>query len=206
MEVDWKGLVRGVSPILGGLLGGPLAAGATKVLADIILGGSSGDSAKDEEALNTAMAGGLTPELKSQILGAEQATKQALIAADVQKTVIAADLEKSYITDIADARAHNANTVGVLRLGYLVNLASYSLIAAILFGVYKAVQGNGLDSINPTTLAVVSTLLGGIVQWLMSNCGQANGFFFGSSPSARASTAALADSVANTASKLSKKA
>jgi len=203
--MDWKELIRGVAPALTSILASPLAGGAVKVLADLILGGSSGDAAKDEADLATAFAGGLTPELKAKVLDGEQQVKMALIQADIRKAELATETEKSYITDVADARAHNANTVGILRLGYLINALSYLCVIMILLGVYNVLtKGQGLDKIDPNVLASISLLLGGLVQWLFSNAQQSNGFFFGSSPGSRAAITAVSNGVADTAKALGK--
>jgi hypothetical protein len=138
---------------------------------------------------------GITPELRAKILEADSQVRIALIAADVRKTEVAADVEKSYVADVANARASHANTVGILRLGYLINVASYSIVAAVLYGCFKVISGTEIGKVDPGLAATVGTLVGGTVQWLLSNAQQANGFFFGSSPSGRANSNALAAGV-----------
>lgn len=201
MDFDWKAAVKVVAPTLGAVLGGPLAGGAIKILADAVLGGSSGDSASDEQKLKDVMAGGLTPEIRAALIQAEQQTKLAVIAADVRKAELAVDVDKAYVADVADARSHNANTIGILRLGYMINFASYSVIVLVLCGCYWIVSGKTIGAVDPGLAAVVGGLVGSAVQWLMSNCQSANNFFFGSSPAGRAVNAALASSVSKAAEK-----
>lgn len=198
MEINWKTVVSGIAPALTTILAGPLAGGAVKILADAVLGGSSGDPAKDEADLQKTMTGPMTPELEAQIQTAEATLKTALIAADVRKTEIAADTEKSYLADVADARAHNANTVGILRLGYIINCCSYLLVAATLVGSFALLLGVKLN-VDPGIAAMVGGTIGACLQWVIGNSTLANSFFFGSSPTARANSTAMAASVSQTA-------
>lgn len=85
---DWKAAVGTIAPGLAAVLGGPLAGGAVKVLADALLGGSSGDQVADEAKLAGLLAGGITPELRAKILEAEQQIKLAVV--DLLKTEQAA--------------------------------------------------------------------------------------------------------------------
>lgn len=204
-SADWKSIVTSIAPGLATVFAGPLAGAGVKILADAVLGKSSSDQAQNEADLAKALAGGVTPEQQARILEAQVTLQTAIIAADIRKIEIEADSEKSVLLDVADARAHNANTTGVLRLGYLVNLLSYLLVGAIIYGCYLILTGVNLKQIEPSILVSISTLIGGIVQWVMSNAGQANSFFFGSSPGARANAAQLATSVADTAKTMVKK-
>jgi putative protein kinase ArgK-like GTPase of G3E family len=51
-------------------------------------------------------------------------------------------------------------------------------------------------AIDPGLAAMVGSVIGAVVQWIMSNSSQANGFFFGSSPSSRQVSSDLAKAVA----------
>ena len=79
-------------------------------------------------------------------------------------------------------------------LGYLINLASYLCVAGVLAGCFWLLGGRKLE-IDPGIAAMVGGIVGAAVQWLMQNAGQANGFFFGSSPSARQVSSDLAKAV-----------
>jgi hypothetical protein len=201
MNFNWKDAVAIAAPTLGTLLGGPMAGAAVKILADKILeGGSTGNPAEDEAQVATILQSGFTPELRAKIADAEKEIKLALIAADVRKTEVAADMEKAYIADVSNARAHNANTVGILRLGYLINIASYGCVGLVLLGCYKVLTSTGMASVDPGLATAVGGIVGGAVQWLLSNAMQANGFFFGSSPGGRQNAAAgLVQSVSQAA-------
>lgn len=185
MEFDWRAAVKSVAPILGGILttvGGPAGAlaGAGLNAVAAALGVEP-----TESAVAAAMQAGLSPEQRVALVAADTEVKKAMIAAGLEEKRIAADVEKSYIADVADARAHNANTVGIMRLGYMVNALSYLLVGAILYGCYRLAGGDNLAKIDPVALSSISVLVGGVVQWVMSNAAQANGFFFGSSPGSR---------------------
>lgn len=191
MNFDWKGAVAIAAPTLGTLLGGPLAGAAVKILADKILdGGSTGNPSEDEAQVATVIQAGFTPEIRAKIADAEKEIKLAMIAADVRKTEVSADTEKAYIGDVANARAHNANTVGILRLGYLINIMSYLAVFMIMIGCYKILTTSGMASVDPGLAAAVGGIVGGGLQWLLTNAQQANGFFFGSSPGGRQNAAA----------------
>ena len=79
---DWKKVVGVVAPGLATLLGGPLAGGVVKILADKVLGGSTGDEAQDQAALSQALSGGMTPELR-----AELSEDNARLASDGYRTL-----------------------------------------------------------------------------------------------------------------------
>lgn len=76
---DWKDAIRAVAPGLATVLGGPLAGGAVAVLADVLLGGSTGSQSQDEAAIQQVLAGGITPEIKAKLIEAEQQVKLSVI-------------------------------------------------------------------------------------------------------------------------------
>lgn len=197
----WQDNVKAIAPTLGGLLtafGGPAGALAGAALGAVA---SALGVQNTPDAVAAAMQVGLTPEQKANLLAADMEYKKAVLQTGLEEKRIAADTEKSYIEDVADARAHNANTVGILRLGYMINACSYIVVLAVLIGCYRFVTGGKLD-IDAGAAAMVGGIVGAALQWVISNSAQANGFFFGSSPTARANSTALAASVSNTAAKL----
>lgn len=205
MAVDWKELVKASAPVLGGLLtvvGGPAGALAGAALSAVA--NALGVPA-DESSVATALQQGLTPEQKTALVQADLDYKKAILSAGLEEKKIDADVEKTYVLDVANAREHNANTVGILALGIGVNLASYLCIVLVLYGLYTLVGQAKLGAVEPGTLVAVAGLLGGIVQWIMQNSSQANGFFFGSSPAARQQGDKLGQSVTDTVKNLVKK-
>lgn len=183
-EFDWKGAVRSVAPGLATLLGGPLAGGVAKVLAEALLGGSTGSQEGDERAIAEKLSAGMTPEDRAAILQAETELKKEMIKAGLREKEIALEGEKAYIGDTAHARQTHAHNDGVLRLGIGINLLSYAVVGAVLWGCFALLGGTKL-TIDPSLAAAIGSVVGGSVQWVMANAAQANGFFFGSSPGSR---------------------
>lgn len=107
---DWKNVLSAVAPGLATALGGPLAGGVVKILADKLLGGSTGDQVADEAKLAGLLAGGLTPELQARVLEAQQVLKTELVRAGLREKEIEADLEKARIADANSARDANVKT------------------------------------------------------------------------------------------------
>ncbi len=192
MSFDWKKTLGAVAPGLAALAGGPLWGGAVKILADKVLGAeATGDAVNDEARLAGLLSGPIPPDLQARIVEAETALRAEAIKAGVETKRIEADTERAYIADTADARDAHAGDKGVMRLGYLINVASYLTIGAVLFGCYLLMTKPGGLQIDPGIAATVGAVVGGAVQWLMANASQANSFFFGSSPGSRAKDADL---------------
>lgn len=195
-DFDWKKTIAAVAPGLATLAGGPLAGGVVAILADKMLGGTTGDPVTDEAKIAGILAGGVTPEIRAQILAGEQALKSELVKADVRKTEIAADTEKAYLTDVADARKANSSNVVVMRLAVFINAASYLVICGVLYGCFSILTSKAELKVDPGIAAMVGSLIGAAVQWLLANAAQANGFAFGSSPGSRAVAEQVGTSVA----------
>lgn len=100
----WKEIVGAVAPGLATVLGGPLAGGVVSVLADKLLGGSSGDPVADEAKIAGVLAGGVTPEIRSKIIETEAQLKIEAMKFGVREKEIEADVEKVAIADIGNAR------------------------------------------------------------------------------------------------------
>lgn len=200
MSATWKDIVGAVSPTLGTMLGGPLAGAVVKVLADTVLRDQGGYDGQTDEARLAAVleTQPLTPEARERILAAKSALDVELVRAGVRKAELEVDAQKVSAADADSARRAHAQTAGVLWLGYLINVASYGCVAAVLFGCYRLVSGGGLH-LSPDVSVMLGSVVGGVVQWLMSNAQQANGFFFGSSPGSREMSRSLGDAVARVA-------
>lgn len=201
--MDWKSILGAAAPGLATALGGPLAGGVVKILADKVLGGSTGDAVADEAKLAGLLAGGITPELRARIVEAEQAFRTEALKAGIREREIAADVEKAYVADAANARQAHAGQSWVMRLAVFINVASYIAIGGVLYGCFRILGSSVELKVDPGTAAMVGSLIGAAVQWLLQNAGQANSFAFGSSPSSRALTeklgAAVADATAGAA-------
>ena len=193
-DFDWKVAVKGVAPVIGGLLatvGGPAGAlaGAALTAAANALGVPD-----TPDAVAAAMQAGLSPEQKAALIAADLDYKKAVLDAGFKDKQLAAEVEKSYLADIDAARKAHAQVQGILWLGYGINALSYICVFTVLYGCFYLLGGVKLG-IDPGIAAMLGSIVGGTVQWLMSNAAQANAFFFGSSPSSRQVATDLAKAV-----------
>lgn len=206
MSFDWKTTLKSLAPVLAGVLttvGGP--AGALAGAGLTAVAGALGVE-PSESAVSAALQAGLTPEQRANLAQADLALKQSLISAGLEEKRIAAQTEGAYLADIESARAHNAQTHGILILGYVINIFSYCTIGLVLYGCFAFATNGALDALDSSAVLAIGGIVGAAVQWLMQNAAQANSFFFGSSPGSRQSIGALADSVAKASQSLSGKA
>jgi hypothetical protein len=192
--MDWKKTL----PFLGALATGgvpALVAAAASAIGDAL--GTPVDATPQgiDDALKAA-----TPEQLATLKQIDADLKIKMRGFDVEEKRIAASTEETYVKDVAHARQFNANTHGVLILGYLVNLSSYLCIAGVLYGCFQLLGGAEMK-VDPGIAAMIGGVVGAAVQWIMNNAAQANGFFFGSSPSARQVSADLAKAVGDAAGK-----
>lgn len=184
---DW---IKAIAPLLGTALGGPLGGAAATFIADKL-----GLEEKTVEAVTAVInSGTMTPEQIASVKAAELDFKKFCEENKIK-------LEELYVKDVQDARKFNANTHGILVLGYSINVLSYTCVFAILYGCYRVISGTELK-IEPGLAATVGSVVGAVVQWLMSNASQANGFFFGSSPSSRQSSENLSKAVSDAVTKV----
>lgn len=190
MDIDWKKAL----PYLGALATGNVPALVGMAAKDI--GDALGTPiAPTLEGIDQTLKAA-TPEQLAALRQVEADLKVKLRGLDIEEKKIEADTTKAYISDTSDARKWNANTHGILVLGYLINAASYACIAGVLLGCFWLLGGQKLV-IDPGIAAMVGGIVGACVQWVMSQTSQSNSFFFGSSPSSRQVSADLASAVRN---------
>jgi hypothetical protein len=189
MDFDWKKTLPFIGAIATGGVPALIAAAAAAV-SDAL--GTPVPPTTDgiDAAIKSA-----TPEQLLAIKTVDADLKIKFRQLDTEDKKIAASVETAYIADVGDARKFNANTHGILILGYGINVLSYISIAGILYGCFMVLTGTKL-AIDPGLAAMVGSVIGAVVQWIMSNSSQANGFFFGSSPSSRQVSSDLAKAVA----------
>lgn len=169
--MDWKDLIRSVAPTVAAALGTPAAGVAVKVLADLLLGGGSGDQAKDEASLAQVLnATGMTPELRARLIEAEMQVKAQ--AHELQKLVIQQDTTR-YVTDKEDrASARQAAVDG----GNAVRTFWFALLIFVsVIGIEGAVLMYGLPAV------AAPELLGRILGTLDAAMLTAIYYIFGSS-------------------------
>jgi len=183
MSFDWKKALGTVAPVLAGLVGGPIgvvASAGAKVVAQAL------GVPEDEASISAALQAGLTPEQRSALIAADADLKKAQLAAQVRYRELESEDRKQEMLDVQDARSRNAGTVGILRLGYFINAASYFCVALVLAASFWLMGSSTELKVDPGIAAMLGGIVGSAVQWLLLNASQANGFFFGSSPATRA--------------------
>ena len=195
---DWKAAVRDVAPAVAGVLGGPAAGLGVKVLADVLLGGSTGDAKADEAKISEALAGGLTPELRAKLIEAESNLKLELRRLALEERKVDAEVERAYIADATSAREQHKASQSVIRAAFVLNAIAYTVVCGVLAGCFAVLLGHGTEAmrnVDPGIAAMVGSIIGASVQFVVGNAGQAAGFLFGSSPSARANAQRMAEAV-----------
>lgn len=188
-DFDWKKTLPFIGALATGGVPG-LVAAAAGAISDAL----GQPVPATPEGIGAAL-NGATPEQMVAIRKSEADLKIRFRELDTEDKKIAADVEKTYVDDVKSARQFNANTHGILLLGYLINFASYLCVGGVLFGCFYVLTGSARVAIDPGIAAMVGGIVGSAVQWLLSNSSQANSFFFGSSPSSRQVSADLAKAI-----------
>lgn len=188
-DFDWKKLL----PVLGAAAMGNVP-GAILAAANAVSDVLGVKVAPTPQAIDVAMQAA-TPEQVIALQKVESDLKVKLRELEIDEL-------KANLADVQDARKFNANTHGILYLGYGINALSYACVGMILYGSYTVLTGGKLNGVDPGMAAMVGSVVGAVVQWLMANSAQANSFFFGSSPGSRQVVQDLAKSVGDAAGKL----
>jgi hypothetical protein len=195
-DFDWKKVLPVIGAAVTGNVPGAIIAAAS-ALGDVF--GIQVDATP--EAIDTTLKAA-TPEQLAALKKIDADLKIRFRELDTEDKRIDAASDAAIIDDVKDSRKFNAHTDGILYLGYLINLASYGCIFSILYGCFRVLTGTSMQGVDPGLAATVGTVVGAVVQWLMSNSSQANGFFFGSSPGSRQVSADLAKAIGAATSKL----
>jgi len=175
MNFDWKTTISAVAPILGTVLGGPLAGTAVKALSDLLLGKPDGTS----EEVQKVVEAGLPPETLVKLKELDNQFKLSLEAAKLDIAKLEAQVEQSYLADTQNARLANAQNKGTFWMGVCILCTFFVLMALVLLACYKILT-RGLLIADPGTAAVVFTLVGTIVGYVASNAQTVVNFEFGS--------------------------
>ncbi len=186
MDFDWKKAL----PFIGALATGGVP--ALVVTAAAAIGEALGTTVDPTEAGVDAALRAATPEQLVALKAVDANLKIRLRELDTEDKKIDASVISTFISDIKDARAHNANTYGVLVMGFLINLSSYLVVGGVLWGCFWLLSNPKGLGIDPGIAAMLGGIVGAAVQWIMANASQANSFFFGSSPQSRQATTDLA--------------
>jgi len=195
MDFDWKKTLPYIAAAATGGVPALIATAATALTEALGV-----EVEPTKEGIDSALKGA-TPEQVLALKKVDNDLKIRFRELDTEDKKADIDLEKTYISDVGNARQFNSNTDGILYLGYLINVASYSLIMFVLYACFKMMTGGNL-AIDPGTAAMIGGIIGAAVQWIMQNASQANGFFFGSSPSSRKANEDLVKSITESSKKL----
>lgn len=152
--MDWKQIIGSVAPGLATALGGPLAGAAVGMLADKVLGGSSGDPVADEAKIAGLVAGGMTPELRARIIDAETSLKIEAMRMGLEEKRIDLEGEKSRLADVAQAREQHSQVVTSdtapwyikARQPVLAMLAVLGFLGCLSALLYLTTTGTKIDS------------------------------------------------------------
>ena len=194
-DFDWKKVLPVIGAAVTGNVPGAIFAAATA------LGEALGTPVPPTpDGIDTAVKSA-TPEQMAALKTIDANLKIRFAELDIEGRKIDAATGAAVLADTQDARKFNAHTEGILYLGYLINVASYGCIFAILSGCYQVVINGAKVTIDAGTAAMIGSVVGACVQWLMSQSSQSNGFFFGSSPGSRQVSADLARAVSSATSK-----
>lgn len=192
---DWKKALPYIASAATGGIPGLIATAATALTEAL-----GAEVPPTKEGIDNALKAA-TPEQILALKKVDNDLKIRFRELESEDKKVEVDLEKTYIQDVGNARQFNSNTDGILYLGYLINLASYALIMFVLYACFSLMHGGHLQ-IDPGTAAMIGGIIGAAVQWIMQNASQANGFFFGSSPSSRKANEDLVKSITESTKKL----
>jgi hypothetical protein len=189
MDVHWKKAL----PFLGALVTGGVPAMVTAAASAI--GDALGTTvAPTKDAVDKAMAAA-TPEQIAVLSQIDADLKVQMRSFEVQELQIEAGTTKAYLADIDSARRAHAQQTGVLRLAYGINALSYLLIAIVIVGCFLLMSGRWDVKVDAGIAAMLGSLIGASVQWVLAQSQQANSYCFGSSPSSRQANAELSAAV-----------
>lgn len=189
-QADWKKIVGTIAPTLGLALGGPMAGAAVKLIAGAVLG----DENAQEHQVAEAVMQGMSPEAVVALRRADNEFKVRMKELDIDLAKLNADVEKSYLADVQDARkAHGGNTA-VFWLGVTILITFASVMIAVLWGGFTLMTGDATIK-DEGAKALVMGLVGTVLGYVSANAQQVVGYFFGSSKGSADKTNALAAAV-----------
>ena len=175
MPNDWKGIVRAVAPTIATALGGPLAGLGVKALSDALLGHSEGTEDDIARALSAASNADL---VKLREIDAQFAAQMKALDVDLER-IAAADRDSARRREAASGDAWTPRMIGTLALG------------GFLWSVYWVLSGNVTGMTDPTTVALVGTLVG----YVSAKADQVVSYYFGSSAGSARKTEAMSEAM-----------
>lgn len=164
MAFDWKGFLKGVAPVVGGLVDGPAGSLALRTVANALLG--------DKGAVNVteaSVAEALSKATPADLLKLKEA--DGAFAEQMKKLDI--DFETVFAADRADARENNTHDKWTPRI--IAGLVIVGFLATV-----GAVLGGAICS---TTSVVTIGLIGTLIGYISAKADMVVSYYFGSSAS-----------------------
>jgi len=174
-DFDWRGLVKAVAPTIATALGGPLAGLGVRALSEAMLGRPDGSESDVARALE--MADGAALVKLREIDAAFQAQMKALDV-DLER-IAAADRDSARAREIGSRDSWTPRIIGAMAIGGFV------------WAVYWVLAGNVHNLTDPTTMALVGTLVG----YVSAKADQVVSYYFGSSAGSARKTEAISDAL-----------
>lgn len=172
---DWKKIVGAVAPSIATALGGPLAGLGVKALSEALLGHSDGTEDDVAKALTGASSADL---VKLREIDAQFAAQMKALDVDLER-IAAADRDSARRREIGSGDAWTPRIIGGMALG------------GFLWSVYWVLSGQVSGLTDPTTVALVGTLVG----YVSAKADQVVSYYFGSSASSARKTEAMTEAM-----------
>ena len=183
------------APIIGASLGGPFGGAAGAIVAGV-LGVKDADPASVQDAIKN---GTLTGEQILKLKEMEEKFSLDMKNADINNAQEAMkatmELEKSYISDVQDARKSNSANKGTFWMGVAILVTFAIIMFGVLYGCFEMASGNVGMKLDPGTAAVIFTLIGTIVGYAAYQAQTVINFEFGTSRGGSARADAMAQAV-----------
>jgi len=174
-DFDWRGVVKAVAPTIATALGGPLAGLGIKALSEALLGHSEGSQGDIERALQAASGGDL---VKLREIDAQFAAQMKALDVDLER-IAAQDRDSARSREVGTGDSWTPRVIGTLALG------------GFLWSVYWVLSGQVSGMTDPTTVALVGTLVG----YVSAKADQVVSYYFGSSAGSARKTEAMTEAM-----------
>jgi len=169
--MDWKDLGKSLvsqgATVIGGLLGGPAAAAAGKMVAGLF----GTDPESPEEAMNAIQA---DPDAMSKIKDYEMRHRERLEELQLEETkAFLKDKDSARQREMALIAATGEKDDGLYKIAYIVIIAFFILMTIVLVAMVMNKDITHELSSNPVIMLIIGALISGFTQVLS--------YFFGSS-------------------------
>lgn len=175
MSRDWKSIVAAVAPTIATALGGPLAGLGVKALSEALLGHEKGTEDDIARALGAASGSDL---VRLREIDAQFAAQMKALDVDLER-IAAGDRDSARSREVRSGDAWTPRLIGGMALG------------GFLWAVYWVLSGQVSGMTDPTTVALVGTLVG----YVSAKADQVVSYYFGSSAGSARKTEAMTDAM-----------